>query len=215
MMLIDYQDPTSRQRLTNAEGIYPSWTSDGSRVALAEGGCVVALYDVALKEFSLSPYAQLTFPENMCAIGGIAPPPGGSSLAVVDADAWKVEVLSLAQLPPPTPGRSSISSLTITPAMLHVVGSTERRVIPAWKRTGSAWTLTFDEYETSAVIEVNLMTQSTTTLFKVPDGLVSALAWVPASDQLVFAVSKFDSWLCYDCSPSYSPSRLYVYTPTA
>jgi len=72
MMLIDHQDPTARQRLTGAEGIYPSWMSDGARVALAEGGCVVALYDVALKEFSLTQYAQLTFTNDGCAIAGIA-----------------------------------------------------------------------------------------------------------------------------------------------
>jgi hypothetical protein len=126
-------------------------------------------------------------------------------------DTWKVEFLSLAQLPPLLPDHVSIPSLIVTSAMLHVVGSTERRVTPAWKRRGGDWTLTFDEYDTSAVIEVNLATQSTTTLFKVPEGVADAVAWTPAGDRLVFAVSKVES--CLDCPRSYSPSRLYVYTP--
>jgi hypothetical protein len=206
IMLIDRHDPTVRRRLTGAEGIYPSWMSDGSRVALVKVGCVVALYDVALKDFSLSFHAQLTFPENMCAIAGIALAPDGSSLAEVDTDARKVEVLSLAQLPAP-----ARPYLTVTPDMLHAVGSTDCRVTPAWKKQGTGWTLTFDEHETDKVIETDLMTQSSNTMLKIPVGFVDAVAWTPAGDQLVFALSKSES--CLGCPTSYSPSRLYVYTP--
>jgi hypothetical protein len=84
MILIDRQDPTARQRLTGAEGIYPSWTSDGSRVALVEAGCVVALYEVSLTQFNLTPYARLVIPEDLCHMYGIALAPDGAWLVACD-----------------------------------------------------------------------------------------------------------------------------------
>jgi WD40 repeat protein len=209
-----------------------TWAPDSQHFAAEIGlarGCAIGIFSMSAARDQVSLIARLDFPDLatttsagvLCEVTGLTWSPDGGWLAfsAPDPSPSAVYALSLASvLPDGLPTPPAVRSVTVTPAQLVFLGTNYPWGPISWHKGPGGESVTVvdgsrdSDLRHRRIIDIDLGTRRQTTLLLVDEGEIDALSWTPDGQHLVFAQGQP---FCPDCQLAYTPSHLYVYTPSA
>lgn len=196
-----------------------TWLLDGRHLAVVSrsgGLCAIEIYlaSPAFDQVQLSArlmFLQLSDSAGDCTIFGLAWSPDDSWLAFVAAGGPShVYAMSMASLLPEILHSHSLFTFDVPSSMLLDLGRTGVFTPPSWSDEGTELALTFTGPDLRHITQVELTSRRSSSILSVPEGRIDAIAWTLDSKHLIFANGQFP---CLECSYSFTPSHLYVYTP--
>ncbi len=151
----------------------------------------------------------------LCDLTRLAWSPDGAWLAfsVPHPAPSPLYALSLARvLPDGLPTPPAMRSVTVRPAQLVPLGLSYPYAPISWHKGPQGESVTVVDDNHQGIVDIDLATYRQTTLLQADEGEIDALSWTRDGQHLVFTQGQP---FCGECQFAYTPSHLYMFTPTA